>query len=454
MREPSLSQPPDHAREPVNVSVADLEADPHGAFRRYRAVAPFIRRDDGVVLVLRGRDVDSLLIDPRTRQVETELVRLRGITHGPVYDFFRYSMLTSNGADHRRRRASMNKAFAASIIAGLRPRIRRLADDLIQAKLGDGEMDFLEDYAAQVPARVISMILGVPADDVPLFTRWVYSFSRVLGSQWTPAFASEAETAAEELTAYVARLLDRRRRTPDDDFLSSYVAALDAHHELSPAEAVAQVASVIVGGSDTTRAAIASQVSLLLQHREQWDAVCRDAARIPGAVTEALRFEPSIASVPRFSIEEIEIDGYMVPANTAMSLSTMSALRDPGIYADPDRFDIGRTDHPRRQLVFGGGAHNCLGKALAWMELEESLAAIAERLPHLHLLEGPLQFQGHAGIRRPSSMRVAWGRHQGARGSRTWSGSDVSLNARRLSDRQNDADQERSRSREAGSRPT
>ena len=93
---------------------------------------------------------------------------------------------------------------------------------------------------------------------------------------------------------------------------------------------------VIVAGSDTTRGALAVQTAQLLQHREQWEAVCRVSRLVPGAVAEALRFEPSLASVSRFVLEDIELDGYVLNAGQFMTLSTMSAMRDEKGFEAPD----------------------------------------------------------------------------------------------------------------------
>jgi cytochrome P450 len=97
-----------------------------------------------------------------------------------------------------------------------------------------------------------------------------------------------------------------------------------------------------------------------------------------------------------------------VPRNSILSLSTLSAMRDPSQYADPDTFNIRRTDHPRRHLIFGLGVHRCLGEILARAELEESLAALAERLPHVELAGKPPSLAGHGGIRRVDGMRLGW----------------------------------------------
>jgi len=150
------------------------------------------------------------------------------------------------------------------------------------------------------------------------------------------------------------------------------------------------------------------QTSLLLQHREQWNALCADPALISGAVAECMRYEPAVGSFPRFTLEDIEIDGWTVPRRCVLALSTLSAMRDPALYADPDSFDIRRTDHPRKHMVFGAGVHRCLGEVLAKAELEEGLAALAARLPDLRFIDGPPVVRGAGGIRPVSELRVRW----------------------------------------------
>jgi cytochrome P450 family 103 len=394
--------------EPPTLSIAALDQDPHGLFRRHRLITPVIRREDGSYVAIRAGDIERLATDPRTRQLETEMFQSRGITEGALFDTFGNSMLFSNGPNHRRRRSPMSRAFAFKLIAELRPSIRALAHRIIDDTFARGEMNFLDDFAALVPARIISDILGLPESDIPRFTSWVYSISRALSVSFTQEEVPEMEHAAQQLTAYAGELLAARRAAPRDDFLTSFAAAVDLEGNLSPAETLSQLVIVILAGSDTTRAAMAIQVSLLLQHREQWDAVRADDTLIPGAVAEALRYEPSVGSFPRFTLEDIEFDRYVIPANSILSLSTLSAMRDSALYAEPDSFDIRRTDHPRRHLVFGVGTHRCLGEMLARAELEEGLAALLERLPRLQLAGDPPRIHGHGGIRRLTRMRVNW----------------------------------------------
>jgi cytochrome P450 len=394
--------------EPPTLPAAALDRDPHGTYRSLRPSTPLIRREDGSYIVIRAADVEQLTTDPRTRQVETERLKLHGVTADILFEFFSQSMLYTNGPDHRRRRAPMSRAFAFKLISELRPRIRAVAGAIIDRHLARGEMNFLDDYAALIPAQIVSEILGLPAADLPQFTSRVYSFVRAFGFSYTSDDVPQFEAAARDLYGYAADLLAQRRAVPRADFLTTYAQAIDEQGNLSNAEALAQIVTIIVAGSDTTRAAMAMQVALLLQHREQWDAICRDPKLVPGAVSECLRFEPSVGSFTRFTLADIEIDGYLLPSQRVISLSTMSAMRDPTLYTDPDTFNIKRTDQVRRHPVFGGGAHRCLGEALAWAELEEGLIAVVERLPQLQLAAEPPVLLGHSGIRRITDMRVSW----------------------------------------------
>ena len=394
--------------DPPTVATRDLEQHAHLIYRCMRPLTPFIKRDDGVYIAIRAAEVEQLAADPRTRQMETEIAWSRGVTRGPLFEFFRNTMLLSNGAEHRRRRAPLTAAFAFDLVDALRPQVRAIANELIDRAYARGEMNLIYDYAAWLPARVISEVLGLPKAEIPAFVRHAFCLSRALSSSFSRDDVPELEVAAEKMLRYADELLRVRHSEPRNDFLTAYVMGLVESGTLSPVEATMQIVTVILAGSDTTRSAIAIQTSLLLQHREQWEAVCRDRRLIPGAVTESLRYEPSVASFPRFTLEDIEIDGWKVPRHRVLSLSTLAAMRDPALYADPERFDIARTDHPRRHMAFGAGTHRCLGAMLARVELEESMAALADRVPQLQLIGDGVRVTGSGGIRTVNDLQVRW----------------------------------------------
>src|SRR6266446_4313053 len=224
-----------------------LDADPHGIFRRYRRTHPLVVHETGGYFVLRLADVERLSKDPRARASETEFAEMHGITDGPLFDAFRYGMLTANGDAHRRRRSPFSRAFAARMVTELRPHIRRSAEELVAGWYADGQVDFLEQFAAQVPARIISDLLGLPREDIASFTKLVYNASRFISLSFTPDEIPDIEAAARQLQDYVKRTLDHRRCTPFGDFLSKFVAAADLAAELSPIEIIFQIVQLIIG---------------------------------------------------------------------------------------------------------------------------------------------------------------------------------------------------------------
>ena len=398
---------PSIAAQLPTMTLAELEADPHGTFRRYRKQHSVVLHEAGGYFVLRFADVERLGKDARLCGTETAFPRKLGLERGAIFDVFDHSMLTANGDTHRRRRAPFSKLFAARAISEMRPHIRRTIDEVIDGFYDDGEMELVDKFASPIPAHIIADLFGLPREDIPDFARDVYEATRILSFGLSPERIAEIDKAGERLRDYIARILDERRRNPRDDFLSAFLAAAAEAGEMSPKEMLYQIFLLVAAATDSTRISIAAQTSLLLQHRQQWTEVCRDPALIPGAVAEALRLEPSGTAVTRMVGEDVEVDGTVIPAGEIVHLSTMSAMRDERVYDHPDAFNIHRTDQPRLHPVFGYGVHRCIGEALARTELEESLAAIATRIPQLQM-DVPPAIVGHYGVRRVSDMRVHW----------------------------------------------
>src|SRR6202047_1641671 len=121
---------------------------------------------------------------------------MHSVTDGALFDAFRYGMLTANGDAHRRRRSPFSRTFAARMITELRPHIRRSAEALIDGWYADGQVDFLDQFAARVPARIISDLLGLPREDIPSFTKLVYQVSRFISFSFTPDEIPDIEAAA------------------------------------------------------------------------------------------------------------------------------------------------------------------------------------------------------------------------------------------------------------------
>jgi cytochrome P450 len=384
----------------------DAGADPYAYIKALRDRTPIARGMFGMVVALRHRHLDLVTSD-LTRQIETETKLMQGITSGPIFDLADAAMLFANGAAHRRRRNPVSKTFAFKLMDAMRPRARAIAHELVSARLGAGEIDFVSEIAAQIPARIIADILGIPESDLPIFLNWIADTAAALGFV-DPARRQAIEASLEGFNAYVAALLEERRSRPRDDFITGYLATTAADETLSELEIRTQILGLILAGSDTTRGSLCMTLAHMLKNEAQWSAFVADPDGLKKAVVdEGLRFEPVVGGIPRVAVVDLEIDGYLVPAGTPVAVSLVSALRDPDVYKDPDVFDIGRADHPRWHPVFGAGAHRCVGEALARAEMEETLAVIARIAPRTRLI-GAFPRLAPGAIRQVGPMQVAF----------------------------------------------
>ncbi len=381
----------------------------YDVFRELRETTPVVRVPIGMgsmVLFLRQRVVEQIVSDA-TRQIETETKMMQGIFNGPIFDFTQRVLLFSNGDVHRRRRMPIARTFAFKLMEAMRPATVATASELIRERLGNGPIDFLGEIAAQIPARIIADVLGIPRSDLPVFMKWIGDTSASIGFVDLERRA-EIEKSLEEFDNYVGGLLNDRRAAPKQDFLSDYVAATAASGDLTEGEIRAQVVGLILAGSDTTRNSLCMTLHELLQHPDQWKALCADPDGLKKkAVEEGLRYQPVVSGIPRVALNDMEIEGYLIPAGALTTVSIISVLRDPDVYANPESFDIHRTDQQRWHLAFGAGAHRCAGEALARVELEETLATIARLAPNTKLA-GPAPQLAPGAIRTVDQMKVSF----------------------------------------------
>ncbi|MEM7778190.1 MAG: cytochrome P450 [Pseudomonadota bacterium] len=383
-----------------------LMEDPHASFASLRTTHAVIQLGDGHYMALRAEHVFALMTDPRTQQIEgPDYVRLNGIPDGVTARFIADFFLFGDGKTHLEKRGLFARTFAHRAMHAARPQVRAVADRIVAEAPKDEPFDFVEHVAARVPAEMIAAILGLPRSEAGYFAGCVHRLAPAVSPIYPHADHEKIEAAATALFEYVDAHLQARLSAPREDLLSKLVADWRVSQAIPFDSLVHQVLGVIVGGSDTTRAAFAMLVALLLEHPDAWATVKADPSVIPAAVSEAMRYEPSVGSIARFTTAEIDIDGVTVPPGAMLRLNTMSAMRDSAVFAEPDTFNIHRTDHPRLHPVFGNGPHRCLGEVLARVEMEECLAALLSVAPNVEMNMSP-KIIGFGGIRQITPMVV------------------------------------------------
>lgn len=312
-------------------------------------------------------------------------------------------ILSMDPPEHTRLRTLVAKAFTVHRVERLRPRIRQLAADVLGEMVTSGPpADLVEDFALPIPVLVICELLGVPAADRPRFRVWSDA-----AMSTTRLTVEEYEANREELRAYMAGLIARRRAEPADDLMTALIEARDDHDRLDEPELIDLCITLLVAGHETTATQIPNFVYVLLEHPDRWAALRADPDLIPAAVEELLRFVPlgSGAGFPRYATEDIEVGGVLVRAGEPVVIAVGSANRDRLRFGAPDelRFDRENNQH----IGFGHGVHHCLGAPLARLELQEGLRVLLDRLPSLRLA-GNVVWKTQMLVRGPRTMPVSW----------------------------------------------
>ncbi|GAA2278144.1 cytochrome P450 [Nonomuraea roseoviolacea subsp. roseoviolacea] len=296
-------------------------------------------------------------------------------------------MLNTDPPDHTRLRRLAQKAFTARRVAALRPQIQQITDALIAGILPRGEADLVGDVAFPLATTVICELLGVPAADRTTFGDW---FTAAL----TPADAPDADVivsrALKALNDYIQALVDAKRGSAGsagDDLLTALVQARDGDDALSEEELVATVFLLLGAGHETTVNLIGNAMLTLLTDPGRLRLLRERPDLLPPAVEELLRLDgPVQHATPRIALQDIAVDGLVIPAGSRVILRIAAANRDPGIFAEPHRLVLDRTGPTH--LAFGHGIHHCLGAPLGRLEAHIAIGALLTRLPGLRL-SGP-----------------------------------------------------------------
>jgi cytochrome P450 len=314
-----------------------------------------------------------------------------------------------NGMDppeHTRLRKLVASAFTVRRVEALRPRVRSIVNQLIDAMLGRPRpADLVAGFSLPLPAQVICEMLGVPAGDLTQFHAW----SDTIVGDWQRD-ADEIMTALAEMYGYFGGLIEIKRAQPADDLMSALIAARDDTDRLSEQELTVMCCTLLIGGHETTANQINLSLLLLFDHPGEMAKLRADPGLIPGAVEELLRIS-RLGGLPpaRVTTEDVWIGGVVIPAGEAVMPLIGTGNRDPSAFTDPDRFDV--TRDAANHLTFGAGVHHCLGAQLARVELQEAFRGLIGRLPGLRLAvpADKLEFKPGMAIHSLRELPVLWG---------------------------------------------
>jgi cytochrome P450 len=360
----------------------------------------WLARSPLAYVVLDRESGEFFLRARQTRFPGREIAEIFGVTGGRLREQIDANILNLTGDRHRRLRALVGPAFTPRAAARWRPVMREFIGQLWSALNGATECEFVASFGSY-PALTIAAVLGAPPQDAPRLKEWSGWVQRQFDIRALAEEPVRIEAAVGELYDYVEALLERRRREPSDDLISTLLAAEAEGERLSRDECINLVLNVLAGGVDTTQAQLSHAMRLFAGHPPQWELLGRRPELAPAAVGEVLRFEPITPFTARICTEQIEHRGVVFPAGTIVAVCAERANRDQG-----EDFDI-TAERDARLLTFGAGAHFCLGANLARAELGEAIAFLAPRMPGLRPA-GPADLGGVEGIYGINALPLAW----------------------------------------------
>jgi cytochrome P450 len=366
---------PEHFAAPYETYALMRENDP--LYWHEQMGMWFITRYEDVRTLTRDRRVSSNRIDafmPAGAREKTEFVR----------GFFTDWMLFSDPPEHTRLRKLISRAFVPRSIAMLESFTHRVVDEALDRVEGKDQIDIVGDFGFPVPSRVIAHMLGVAPDHVEDFEHWSRDILQV------PSLVGDPQEnltityeAMRSLEAYFRDLIAERRAVPAEDLLGLMVQANDDGSVLSDEELIAHCALLLIAGHETTTNLIGNGTLALLRNPGELARFRAQPDLAGPAVEELLRYDGTVAGIARQAKEDIQLSAGVVPAGAVLMGVLPAANRDPAVFTDPDRLDLGRGD--TRHLGFGGGVHACIGAALARMETRIAMTSLLARYPRIEL---------------------------------------------------------------------
>ncbi|MEV4565234.1 cytochrome P450 [Nonomuraea sp. NPDC049419] len=369
----------------------EFVAYPYRVYEELRREAPVSYFEPtGQWLISRHADVNALLRDRRLGRSYLHVAGHEEFGRPPEPGFqepfwrvIRAGMLDVEPPVHTRLRRLVSKAFTPRMVESLRPRVRAMAGELVDAYVEKGGGDLIAEVAEPLPVTVIAEMLGIPDGDRHLLRPWsadicgMYELNPTLEAQHT------AVRAATEFSGYLKALAADRRANPGDDLVS----ALTQIGELTEDELVGTCVLLLNAGHEATVNVTGNGWWSLFRNPAELARLRADRALLPTAVEELMRWDTPLQMFERWVLEDIEVHGVRIPRGSEVALLFGSANRDPEVFADSDRLDVGRADNPH--ISFGAGIHFCLGAPLARIELAESFGALLDRTSKLELREEP-----------------------------------------------------------------
>jgi cytochrome P450 len=371
----------------IDLTDPAIAADPYPAYARLRDAGPALWHEPSRRwLVPQHASAGAALRNRRLGRIWSDREPVARLE--PFNLLHRNQMMENEPPEHTRLRRLVAQAFGRGHVERLRPRVRELAESLLDAA-DPGVFDVVGEYAEPLPVLVIAELLGVPVEDHTQLRLWSQAIVRMYEEVRPPEVEERAVSAAAAFADYIREHAERKRRAPSDDLLSDLVRAHDEGDRLSDDEVVASAILLLNAGHEASVNVFGNGLLALLEHPDQLERLAADPGLAVTAVEEMLRFDSALQLFERTATAPVTVGGQRVAEGEEVAVLLGSANRDRTVFEFADDFDVARDPNPH--LAFGAGLHFCLGSPLARVELVESLQALMRRSGDWRLVRPPVR---------------------------------------------------------------
>ncbi len=366
--------------------------DPYPWYARLRERSPVHRMPGGSVLITRYEDALAVYRDQARASSDKRIEFRPKFGASPLYEHHTTSLVFSDPPLHTRVRrllmGALNQKAIARMEGDVQALVGKLLDDLSEKK----DVNFIDDFAAQIPVEVIGNLLCVPREERGPLRAWSLAILSGLEPAPSKEVLDDGNRAVREFVDYLKVLIAERRRRPGDyesDVLTRLIQGEKDGERLSERELVHNCIFLLNAGHETTTNLIGNGLWLLLGHPAELARLRAEPALVPSAIEEMLRFEGPIQLNNRRLVAPMALGGVDLPEGTSITIAIGAANRDPAQFSDPDRFDVAR--NPNRHVAFGQGAHACAGMNVARMEGRVAFSRLLERFPRIEPAGDPVR---------------------------------------------------------------
>lgn len=280
---------------------------------------------------------------------------------------------------HAELRKIAQVAFAPKIVMeDLAPWMEKTVENQLDIA-GSGEVDFMQDLAPNLPALVMTKLIGLPEEDHLLLRRWANAF--MVTSDFT---LEERQQCNVDLWSYFSAAVERRYdeitsgHTVPDDLMSAFIRAEADGNTLTKEEVVRFCLTLVVAGAETTGYLLGNLIDALVSETGLFEQVKADRTLVRPFIEESLRRDGPVQRLHRVCTQDTMIGDANIKAGDWVAVFHASANRDPEVFENPDEFVLKRPN-VGKHTTFGHGIHHCMGAGIARNEAAQMINSILDR---------------------------------------------------------------------------